>query len=187
MSLLHTALIPFTADAFRSGEFIEVSERDVHGKWAVFFFYPANFTFVCPTELEDLADNYPTFQDMDVEVFSVSTDTHTAHKEWHESSEAIAKIQYCMIGDPAGTITRNFDNMSKATGLAHRGTFVIDPDGVIQLIEITPDGVGRNAEELVRKIKAAQYVRAHPDELCPANWHEGEATLTPRLNLDGKV
>ena len=187
MSLINTPIKPFTATAFKSGEFVVVSEADIANKWAVFFFYPADFTFVCPTELGDLADHYAALQDMGVEVFSVSTDTHFTHKAWHEASETIGKIDYYMVGDPTGEITRNFDNMREEMGLADRGTFVVDPDGEIQLIEITPEGVGRNAEELVRKIKAAQYVRANPNEVCPAKWEEGEATLTPGLDLVGKI
>jgi len=187
LSLINTPIKPFTATAFKSGEFVVVSEADIANKWAVFFFYPADFTFVCPTELGDLADHYAALQDMGVEVFSVSTDTHFTHKAWHEASETIGKIDYYMVGDPTGEITRNFDNMREEMGLADRGTFVVDPDGEIQLIEITPEGVGRNAEELVRKIKAAQYVRANPNEVCPAKWEEGEATLTPGLDLVGKI
>jgi len=187
MSLINTQMKPFTASAFKDGEFVTVSEADVAGKWAVFFFYPADFTFVCPTELGDLADFYPELQGMGVEVFSVSTDTHFTHKAWHEASETIGKINYFMVGDPTGEITRNFDNMRETMGLADRGTFVIDPDGEIQLIEITPEGVGRNAEELVRKIKAAQYVRANPNEVCPAKWEDGADTLTPGLDLVGKI
>ncbi|MEO0494512.1 MAG: alkyl hydroperoxide reductase subunit C [Actinomycetota bacterium] len=187
MSLINTKIQPFSTTAFKAGEFVDVSDADTLGKWAVFFFYPADFTFVCPTELGDLADHYAELQAMDVEVFSVSTDTHFTHKAWHEASETIGKIDYYMLGDPTGTITRNFDNMREAMGLADRGTFVVDPDGEIQLVEITPEGVGRNAEELVRKIKAAQYVRANPNEVCPAKWEEGLETLTPGLDLVGKI
>ena len=187
MSLINTFIKPFEATAFKSGEFVDISQADVEGKWAVFFFYPADFTFVCPTELGDLADFYPELQGMDVEVFSVSTDTHFTHKAWHETSETIGKIDYYMVGDPTGAITRNFDNMREQMGLADRGTFVIDPDGEIQLIEITPEGVGRNAAELVRKIKAAQYVRANPNEVCPAKWEEDAETLTPGLDFVGKI
>ena len=187
MSIIGTQLKPFTTQAYRQGKFIEVSDADVTGKWAVFFFYPADFTFVCPTELEDLADNYAAFQKMGVEVYSVSTDTHFSHKAWHDTSPAIGKIDYTMLGDPSGTITRNFDVMREGQGLADRGTFVVDPQGVIQLMEITSEGVGRNAMELLRKIKAAQYIAAHPGEVCPAKWEEGETTLAPSLDLVGKI
>jgi len=153
----------------------------------VVFFYPADFTFVCPTELGDLADHYAELQGLGVEVYSVSTDTHFVHKAWHEASDTIGKIPYPMIGDPSGAITNNFDVMRPGQGVAERATFVIDPDGVIQILEISCEGVGRNAAELLRKIKAAQYVRTHPGEVCPAKWEEGAATLAPSLDLVGKI
>ena len=187
MALVNTAIKPFSADAFKDGEFITVTDEDVKGKWAVFFFYPADFTFVCPTELGDVADHYEELQSRDVEVYSVSTDTHFTHKSWHESSETIAKVKYTMIGDPTGTLSSNFEVLREGQGLADRGTFVVDPDGVIQAMEVTAEGIGRDADDLVRKIKAAQYVRAHPDEVCPAKWKEGEATLAPSLDLVGKI
>ena len=187
MSVINTEMKPFKAEAYKDGKFVTVTEADVAGKGGVFFFYPADFTFVCPTELEDLAENYDAFQAMGVEIFSVSTDTHFSHKAWHDTSDAIGKIKFAMVGDPTGTITRNFDVMREGQGLADRGTFVVDPDGVIQIMEITSEGVGRNAEELLRKVKAAQYVRAHPDEVCPAKWEEGEETLAPSLQLVGKI
>ena len=187
MALINTEIKPFTATAFHNGSFVEVSDQDLRGKWAVVFFYPADFTFVCPTELGDLADNYEEFQRLGVEIYSVSTDTHFTHKAWHETSDTIGKIAYPMIGDPTGEVTRNFDVLREGQGLADRGTFVIDPDGVIQVMEITAEGVGRNAVELLRKVKAAQYVREHPNEVCPAKWEEGEDTLTPSLDLVGKI
>ena len=187
MGIIGSSLKPFTATAYKQGKFVEISDADVKGKWGVFFFYPADFTFVCPTELEDLADIYPTLQGMDVEVFSVSTDTHFSHKAWHDSSPAIGKINYYMLGDPSGEVTNNFDAMRPGVGLADRATFLVDPDGVIQFMEITSEGVGRNASELLRKVKAAQYVAAHPGEVCPAKWEEGEETLAPSLDLVGKI
>ena len=187
MALIGSKLKPFTTTAFKQGKFVDVTEADVKGKWAVFFFYPADFTFVCPTELEDLADIYPTLQGMGVEVFSVSTDTHFSHKAWYDSSPAIGKINYTMLGDPSGQVTNNFDAMRPGVGLADRSTFLVDPDGVIQFTETTSEGIGRNAAELLRKVKAAQYVRSHPGEVCPAKWEEGEATLAPSLDLVGKI
>jgi len=187
MSLINTKILPFQATAFRQGEFVDVSEQDLLGKWSVVFFYPADFTFVCPTELGDLADNYDEFQKLGVEIFSVSTDTHFVHKAWHDASETIGKIQYTMIGDPNGVITNNFGVMREGQGLADRGTFLIDPDGVIQFMEVTAEGIGRNAAELLRKVKAAQYVREHPGEVCPAKWEEGDETLAPSLDLVGKI
>lgn len=187
MSVLNSKILPFSTTAFKQGEFVDVSEADVLGKWAVFFFYPADFTFVCPTELGDMADHYDELKNLDVEVFSVSTDSHFVHKAWHTDSETIGKIQYYMLGDRNGVITNNFDVMREGANVADRGTFLVDPDGVIQYLEITPEGVGRSASELVRKIKAAQYVRNHPGEVCPAKWEEGETTLAPSIDLVGKI
>ncbi|RUP00017.1 alkyl hydroperoxide reductase subunit C [Hyphomicrobium sp.] len=187
MSLINTAIKPFKAQAYKQGKFIEVTEADIKGKWAIFFFYPADFTFVCPTELGDLADHYAELQKLGVEVFSVSTDTHFTHKAWHDSSETIGKIKYAMIGDPTGAITRNFEVMREGEGLADRGTFVVDPAGIIQAMEVTAEGIGRNAADLLRKVKAAQYVAAHPGEVCPAKWEEGQKTLAPSLQLVGKI
>lgn len=187
MSLVNTEIVPFTATAYHNGEFRQVSDQDLRGRWSVVFFYPADFTFVCPTELGDLADHYGEFEKLGVEIFSVSTDTHFTHKAWHDTSSTIGKIQFPMIGDPTLTLARNFGVLRESEGLADRGTFVIDPDGVIQLVEITSEGVGRNAEELLRKVKAAQYVREHPGEVCPAKWEEGDETLAPSLDLVGKI
>ncbi|RJF78332.1 peroxiredoxin [Azospirillum cavernae] len=187
MSLINTEIKPFKATAFKSGKFIDVSDADLKGKWSVVFFYPADFTFVCPTELEDLADNYAAFQKLGVEIYAVSTDTHFAHKAWHDTSPAIGKIEYTMVGDPTTTLSRNFGVLIEEVGLADRGTFVVDPAGKIQIVEITAGGIGRDAGELLRKVKAAQYVASHPGEVCPAKWQEGEKTLAPSLDLVGKI
>ena len=187
MSLLNTEILPFNATAYHNGNFVELSEQDLKGKWSVVFFYPADFTFVCPTELGDLADEYEEFKRLGVEIYSVSTDTHFTHKAWHETSDTIAKIQYPMIGDPTGRISRNFQVMIEEAGLAERGTFVIDPEGQIKIIELNDGGVGRDASELLRKVKAAQYIAAHPGEVCPAKWKEGAETLSPSLDLVGKI
>jgi peroxiredoxin (alkyl hydroperoxide reductase subunit C) len=187
MSLIGSEIKPFKATAFHAGKFVDVTEATLKGKWSAFFFYPADFTFVCPTELEDLATNYAAFKAIGVEVYGVSTDTHFAHKAWHDTSPAIGKIEYPLVGDPTLTLSRNFDVLIEEAGLADRGTFVIDPDGKIQIVEINAGGVGRNALELLRKIKAAQYVAAHPGEVCPAKWEEGQKTLAPSLDLVGKI
>lgn len=187
MALINTKIKPFNATAFKNGEFVKVTDQDLQGKWSVFFFYPADFTFVCPTELGDVADHYDELQARGVEVYSVSTDTHFTHKAWHDSSDTIGKIRYTMIGDPKGEITRNFEVMREDEGLADRGTFIVDPNGVIQAMEITAEGIGRDADDLLRKVKAAQYVASHPGEVCPAKWREGEATLAPSLDLVGKI
>ena len=186
-SILNSQLPEFSVQAFHNGAFKTVTNNDLKGKWAILFFYPADFTFVCPTELGDLADNYAEFQSMGVEIYSVSTDTHFTHKAWHDSSDEIKKIQYTMIGDPTWTLTKNFDVLIEADGMADRGTFVIDPEGKIQIVEINAGGIGRDAAELLRKVKAAQYVYAHPGEVCPAKWKEGDATLAPSIDLVGKI
>ncbi|MTD40719.1 alkyl hydroperoxide reductase subunit C [Erwinia sp. CPCC 100877] len=187
MSLINTKIKPFKAQAFKNGEFVEVTEKDVEGRWSVFFFYPADFTFVCPTELGDLADHYDEFQKLGVDIYSVSTDTHFTHKAWHETSETIGKIKYAMLGDQTMTLSRNFEILREDEGLANRGTFLVDPNGIIQAVEVTAEGIGRDAADLLRKVKAAQYVASHPGEVCPAKWKEGEATLAPSLDLVGKI
>lgn len=187
MSLINTEVKPFSTTAYKNGEFIQVSEKNMIGQWSVVFFYPADFTFVCPTELGDLADHYAEFQSMGVEIYSVSTDTHFTHKAWHDASEEIRKIQYTMLGDANWSLAKNFDVLIEAEGLADRGTFVIDPEGKIQIVEINAGGIGRDASELLRKVKAAQYVHAHPGEVCPAKWKEGDATLAPSIDLVGKI
>ena len=187
MSLIGTEVQPFSATAYQNGKFLEVTDADLKGTWSVLVFYPADFTFVCPTELGDLADNYDEFKRLGVEVYGVSTDTHFTHKAWHDTSDTIGKIEYPLIGDPTLNLSRAFDVLIEADGMADRGTFVIDPDGKIQLVEVNAGGIGRNAVELLRKVRAAQYVAAHPNEVCPAKWEEGDDTLAPSLDLVGKI
>jgi peroxiredoxin (alkyl hydroperoxide reductase subunit C) len=187
MSLINTEIKPFKATAYHDGKFTEVTDASVKGKWSVFFFYPADFTFVCPTELGDLADHYAEFRKLGVEIYGVSTDTHFTHKAWHDTSDTIRKIRYPLVGDPTHAISRNFEVLIEEAGLADRGTFVVDPQGRIQIVEITAGGIGRDASELLRKVKAALYVASHPGEVCPARWKEGEKTLAPSLDLVGKI
>jgi NADH-dependent peroxiredoxin subunit C len=186
-SLINTEIKPFKATAFHNGEFKPVTDADLKGKWSVVCFYPADFTFVCPTELGDLADHYEQLQKLGVEVYSVSTDTHFTHKAWHDASDTIKKIKFPMIGDPTGTITRNFGVMIEEDGLALRGTFVINPEGKVKVMEIHDLGIGRSAKDLVRKVQAAQYVASHDGEVCPASWQPGDQTLAPSLDLVGKI
>jgi peroxiredoxin len=185
--LINSTVKPFKATAYHNGEFVEFTEADLKGTWSVFFFYPADFTFVCPTELGDVADIYPQLQKLGVEVYSVSTDTHFTHKAWHDASDTIKKIQYPMIGDPTHQLSRNFGVLIEEEGLALRGTFVVNPQGQIKVAEIHDLGIGRDAKELLRKIQAAQYVAEHPGEVCPAKWTPGEKTLAPSLDLVGKI
>ena len=187
MALIGKEIAAFTAKAYQKGEFIDVSSENFKGQWSVVCFYPADFTFVCPTELEDLQNEYATLKSLGVEVYSVSTDTHFTHKAWHDTSDAIGKIEYIMIGDPSHTITKAFDVLNEEDGLAERGTFIIDPEGIVQAYEVNAGGIGRDASTLVNKIKAAQYVRNNPGEVCPAKWQEGGETLTPSLDLVGKI
>jgi len=187
MSLINSTVKPFKATAFHQGKFVTVTDADLKGKWSVVFFYPADFTFVCPTELGDVADLYNEFKKIGVEVYSVSTDTHFTHKAWHDASDTIKKINYVMIGDPTQVISRNFDVLIEEEGLALRGTFIVNPQGVIKVAEIHDLGIGRDAKELLRKVQAAQYVADHPGEVCPAKWTPGAATLKPSLDLVGKI
>jgi peroxiredoxin (alkyl hydroperoxide reductase subunit C) len=186
-TIINSQIKPFHATAYHNGKFVPVSDADLKGKWSVVVFYPADFTFVCPTELGDLADHYAAFQKIGCEVYSVSTDTHFTHKAWHDTSDTIKKIQYPMIGDPTQAISRNFGVLIEEEGLALRGTFVINPEGVIKVCEIHDLGIGRSAKELLRKVQAAQYVATHDGEVCPAAWQPGEETLAPSLDLVGKI
>ena len=187
MSLIGTQIMDYKLQGYQNGEFKEFTAEAAKGKWAVYVFYPADFTFVCPTELGDLADNYSKFQEMGCEVYSVSTDTHFVHKAWADASETIAKIKYPMLADPTGTLARGFGVMIEEEGLALRGTFILNPEGQIKAYEIHDLGIGRNAEELVRKVQAAQFVAEHGDQVCPAKWQPGAETLTPSLDLVGKL
>jgi peroxiredoxin (alkyl hydroperoxide reductase subunit C) len=186
-SIINSQMPEFKLQAYQNGSFKTISNEDVKGKWAIFFFYPADFTFVCPTELEDMANKYAQFQAMGVEVYSVSADTHFVHKAWHDASETIRKIQYPMLADPTGALGRAFGVHIEEEGLNYRGTFVVNPEGLIKLAEIHDNGIGRNADELLRKVEAAQFVAAHPNEVCPAKWKKGDATLTPSIDLVGKI
>ncbi|HNX94479.1 MAG TPA: alkyl hydroperoxide reductase subunit C [Holophaga sp.] len=186
-SIINSQLPAFTAQAFHDGKFVEIKDTDLKGKWSVLFFYPADFTFVCPTELGDMADKYDELKKIGVEVYSVSTDTHFVHKAWHDASETIKKIKFPMLADPTGTLTRAFGVHIDEEGLAYRGTFLIDPEGKVKLAEIQDNSIGRNADELFRKIQAAQFTAEHKGEVCPAKWKPGAATLKPGLDLVGKI
>ena len=187
MSLINKKVSDFTVQAYHNGEFKEVTLESMKGHWSVVVFYPADFTFVCPTELGELADNYAKFKEADCEVYSVSTDTHFVHKAWADASETIAKIQYPMLADPTGKLARDFEVMIEEEGLALRGSFVINPEGEIKAYEVHDNGIGRNAEELLRKVQAAQFVAEHGDQVCPAKWQPGEETLVPSLDLVCKL
>lgn len=177
----------FAAQAFQQEQTKQVKLADYKGKWLVLVFYPADFTFICPTELGDLADHYEEFQKLGCEVLSVSTDTVFVHKAWHDNSPTIAKIKFSMLADPTGRICRAYGTYIPEEGLSWRGTFLIDPDGVLKAFEMHDNSIGRSSTELLRKVQAAQYVRAHGGEVCPANWQPGKQTLRPGLQLVGKI
>lgn len=186
-TMINTKINPFKVQAYHQGEFKEVTDNDLIGKWSIFFFYPADFTFVCPTELGDMADKHEEFKNMGVEIYSISTDTHFTHKAWHDASDTIKKINYPMLADPTGTLTRDFGVHIEEEGMAYRGTFLINPEGHIKLAEVNDNGIGRDADELMRKVQAAQFIAEHPDEVCPAKWKPGAETLKPGLDLVGKI
>ncbi|MBU0459797.1 MAG: peroxiredoxin [Nanoarchaeota archaeon] len=177
----------FSADVFHNNQFKKTNLEDHKGKWVILFFYPADFTFVCPTELGSLADYYEQFQQLGVEILSVSTDTTFVHKAWYDNSETIKKIKFPMVADPTGRICRAYGTYIPHEGLSLRGTFIIDPDGVLKAAEIHDNSIGRNSAELLRKIQAAQFVREHGDQVCPANWQPGEKSLKPGMDLVGKI
>ena len=187
MSLINTQVKPFKTQAFHNGKFIEVTDATLKGKWSVVIFMPAAFTFNCPTEVEDAANNYAEFQKAGAEVYIVTTDTHFSHKVWHETSPAVGKAQFPLVGDPTHQLTRAFDVHIDEEGLALRGTFIIDPNGVIKTLEIHDNAIARDVTETLRKLKAAQFVASHPGEVCPAKWHEGEKSIKPSLDLVGKI
>ncbi|MBW3087247.1 peroxiredoxin [Bifidobacterium sp. 82T24] len=186
-NFINTELEDFTVNAYHDGEIETVSKQDLLGHWSVIFFYPADFTFVCPTELGDLADHYDEFKAADAEVYSVSEDTEFVHKAWAEATDTIAKVKYPMLADPAGKLARFFGVLDEEAGLAFRGVFIIDPEGKIKSYTINDNGIGRNAEEILRTLEAAKFVREHGDKVCPANWHPGEDTIAPSLDLVGKI
>ena len=186
-TIINSKITDFKVQAYQNEEFIEVNSKDLEGKWSIFFFYPADFTFICPTELEDMANKYKEFQDIGVEVYSVSTDTHFSHKAWHDASDTIRKIKYPMLADPTGFLAKAFGVYIEEAGMAYRGTFLVNPEGEIKLAEMHDNGIGRNADELYRKTQAAQYIRENPDEVCPAKWQPGSETLKPGLDLVGKI
>ena len=185
MTLLQHEITDFTVSAYNNGQLQDVSKKDLLGHWSVLFFYPADFTFVCPTELKDLAERYEGFKAEGCEIYSVSEDTHFVHKAWADASDTIRAVNYPMLGDPAGVLARQFGVLVEEEGQALRGTFLLNPDGKIVLYEIHDMGIGRNAEELLRKLQAAKFVHEHGDQVCPAHWHPGEDTLTPSLDLVG--
>ena len=187
MSYINKEVGDFSVQAYQNYRFRTVTRDDILGKWSVFFFYPADFTFICPTELEDLASKYEEFKAIGCEIYSVSTDTHFVHKAWRDASARIKKIQYPMLADPTHALSKDFDVLIEEDGVAERGTFVVNPEGRIVAYEINAGNVGRNVDELLRKVQALQFVAEHGEQVCPARWRPGAATLTPDLDLVGKL
>ncbi len=187
MSLINTQVQPFKTQAFHNGKFIEVTEQSLKGKWNVLIFMPAAFTFNCPTEIEDAADNYAEFQKAGAEVYIVTTDTHFSHKVWHETSAAVGKAKFPLVGDPPHQLTNALGVHIAEEGLARRGTFTVNPDGVIKTMEVHSNEIARDVKETLRKLKAAQYTAANPGQVCPAKWKEGAKALAPSIDLVGKI
>lgn len=187
MSVVNKAIESFHAKAFHKGKFIEITEQSFKGHWSVVIFMPAAFTFNCPTEVEDAAEHYAEFQKLGAEVYVVTTDTHFSHKVWHETSPAVGKAQFPLVGDPTHRLTRMFDVHIDEEGLALRGTFILDPQGVIKTAEVHDNAIARDVKETLRKLKAAKYVAEHPGEVCPAKWNEDAKTIVPSLGLVGKI
>ena len=187
MSQIGKEIVEFKAEAYVNDGFKTVTKADVLGKWSIFFFYPADFTFVCPTELEDLAGKYAEFKEAGCEVYSVSCDTHFVHKAWHDASETIKKIEYPMLADPTAVLARGFDVLIEEAGMSERGTFIVNPEGKIVAYEVVAGNVGRNADELLRRLQALQFVASHTGEVCPAKWQKGATTLKPSIDLVGKL
>ena len=187
MTLLQHEITDFKVNAYQNNDSYEVTKKDILGHWSLFFFYPADFSFVCPTELEDLATHYDEFKKVGCEIYSVSCDTHFVHKAWHEANERIAKVQYPMLADPTAVLAKDLDSYNEAAGLAERGDFILDPEGKVVAYEVISSNVGRNADELLRRVQASQFVYAHGDQVCPANWTPGEDTIAPSLDLVGQL
>lgn len=187
MVTIGTAIPDFELEAYHGDAIKKIKLSDYRGKWLVLVFYPADFTFICPTELAEIADHYSEFQKLDAEVLSVSTDTVFVHKAWHDESPAVKKIKFPMVADPTGNLSRAFGTYIEKEGLSLRGSFIIDPDGALKAFEVHDNSIGRSAKELLRKLQAAKFVREHPGDVCPASWEPGKDTLHPGLDLVGKI
>ena len=174
-------------EAYQDDKIKKIKLHDYEGKWLVVFFYPSDFTFVCPTELEELADNYESFKKLGAEILSVSTDTVYVHKAWHDTSPAIKKITFPMLADPTRKLCSALGVHIHNEGVALRGTFIVNPEGKIISMEVNDNNIGRSAKELLRKLQAAKFVSEHKGQVCPASWQPGDDTLEPGLDLVGKI
>ncbi len=187
MNFIGQEIEDFKVNAYQDGEVKQISKKDLLGHWSIVFFYPADFSFVCPTELGDLADNYEKFQKINAEIYSVSEDTEFVHQAWHEKSPEVGKVKYPMVADPAGKLAKFFGVLNEDLGQAYRGVFIIDPEGKVRSYTINDMGIGRNADEILRTLEAAQFVGEHGDQVCPAKWRPGDKTLKPGVDLVGKI
>ncbi len=185
--IINNKLPEFNLDAYTENQIKKISNKELEGHWSILFFYPADFTFVCPTELCDMADLYEEFKKESTEIYSVSTDTAFSHKAWHDNSETINKIKFPMMADPTGMLCKSLGTYISEEGLSYRATIIVDPDGVIKSYEINDNDIGRNAQETLRKLQAAKFVREHGGEVCPAKWKPGADTLKPGVDLIGKI
>lgn len=186
-SFIGKKVMDFDVPAYVGHKLTNISSNDLKGKWSVFFFYPGDFTFVCPTELEDLANHYAKFQEANCEIYGVSTDSEFVHKAWADTSESVKKVQFPLLSDRAFALSKFFEVLLEDQGQALRGSFVVNPDSEIVAYEIHSPGIGRSAKELLRKVQAAQFVYKHGDQVCPANWEPGDDTLEPGIDLIGKI
>lgn len=177
----------FTEDAFVNKKIKKISLNEYRGKWVVLFFYPADFTFVCPTELGELSDNYEKIKNLGAEVISISTDTAFVHKAWHDKSETIKKIKFPMLADPSRRVCKAYWTLIENEGLSLRATYIINPDGIIKAFEFHDNNIGRSIDELIRKLQAAKFVAEHKGEVCPMNWKPGAKTLKPGIEMIGKI
>ena len=187
MIKINTPAPDFTEEAYMNDQIKRISLKDYRGKWVILFFYPADFSYVCPTELGDLADHYTEIKTEGAEVISVSVDTGYVHKAWHDASETIKKIKYPMLSDPAHRVCTEYGTLIEEEGLSLRGTFLIDPQGILKAYEINDNSIGRSTVELIRKLQAAKFVAEHGGEVCPMNWKPGAKTLKKGLDLVGKI
>ena len=187
MPIVGRELPDFELEVYHEDNTKKVKLSDYRGKWLVLLFYPADFTFICPTELTEAAMNYDKFKELNAEIISVSTDTVFVHKAWHDNSEAIKKVNYPMAADPTGKFCKALGTYLPNEGMSLRATIIVDPEGVVKVYDIHDNSVGRSTAEILRRLGAAKYVFEHEGLVCPASWSAGEDTLKPGLDLVGKI
>ncbi len=182
MSLINKEVAAFSAKAYKNGQIIDVTKDDLLGKWSVFCFYPADFSNVCPSELVDLAEHQEDFAKIGCEIYTISTDTHHVHKAWRESTPELKDVRYAMIADPSHVLSKEFEVLDEALGIAVRGSFVINKEAKILAYEVNATSIARDASELLRRVQAAQFVEKN-GQACLAKWRPDEPTLKPIFDL----